>query len=94
MYPSKTFKIPRYGWTIELYEASLQELDELRATIKDNDAFGSALFRFVKTWDCKDKNGNDIPCEAGNLRKLPQSVVQFIIKAVSDPFMDDDPKNA
>lgn len=93
MYPTRKITVPNYGWTVEVLEASLYELDELKSFASDEKAFPEKLMSFIKSWDCKDKQGNELPVTVEGLRKLPQSAAWFIIKSVREPFQEDGIKN-
>ena len=94
MYPARTVTIPGYNWKLELYEASLAELDELKQVLKDDAALSKAVIPFIKSWECTDKAGNLLEVTPDNLKKLPQSALTFILSAIAEPFKDDDLKNA
>jgi len=94
MYPARVFTIPDYGWKVELYEASLAELDELvKSQAASEEAFSINIMSFIKNWNCVDKAGQPLPVEVASLRKIPQSALINIIGAIRQPFKDDDPKN-
>ena len=94
MYPARTVTIPGYNWKVEIYEASLYELERLKQLVSDDDALAKAVMTFIKSWDCADKDGARLDITPDNLKKIPQSALAFVLNSLSEPFKDDDLKNA
>jgi hypothetical protein len=94
MYPARTVTVSNYDWKVEIFEASLAELDDLKASTGNDTEFAAKILSFIKAWNCTDKEGQLLELKVESLRKLPQSVLRFIITSIAEPFKDDELKNA
>ena len=85
--------IPGYNWGIEVVDITLNESDELHSLLTDETAFKAKILSYIVSWGCTDREGKPLPITVDSLRDIPQTALNFIIMAIRNPLMDDDPKN-
>jgi hypothetical protein len=87
-------KVKPYNWTINIYEPTVHEYEQLAAAaskkvISDLEA---ELVKIIKSWDCTDRAGKELPIDAEGIKQIPQSVLMSIankiIKLASEGISD------
>jgi hypothetical protein len=96
-YFTRTVKVAKYDWTIQICEPSIKELYELQASFNASkwDDLANKIFPLIKSWSCKNRDGSDLPLTSESILNLPVTVlVNLYVQLGKVLTADDDPKNA
>lgn len=82
-WPTRTIKIPTYDWSIEVFDPSLAEIDQLgmASETSDLESMYTILSKLVVTWDAVNREG--VPLgepDSQTIRAIPQPVFKHLLK--------------
>ena len=94
MWPTTAIEIEKYEWTIDVYDLEVGEVEALETLFSDDarkiEDLRSVLYKVIASWNCKDRQGNDIPVSLEGLEKLPGPVLSDLFGKVME-LMNQEP---
>jgi len=86
-WPTYKVTVPDYNWTIEFYEPSVDEIDEIKEARDedDNKKLYSILTKLIKSWDATDREGRPLPINGAGYGKMPPTAIVAITAGFANP---------